>query len=82
MNLTLIIGIILILAGIWIFFTSIDLQTSDDLTKVGIMGYFGTALYRIFTKPKYQDLGKLEKKLYGILFVLVGIVCVYASKFL
>ncbi|HYV33878.1 MAG TPA: hypothetical protein VE973_03460 [Candidatus Limnocylindria bacterium] len=81
-NLSLIIGIVLIVSGLWILLSNATLKLPDDLVKTSFFSFFGTALFRTFRQPNYQNISGTSKKLYGIIFIVIGVLCIYASRFL
>jgi len=64
------------------FFSKSDMQTSDDLRKTALLGFFGTALLRVFSRPKFTNVGKTSKKIHAVIFIIIGILAIYSSKFL
>ena len=74
----LIIGLVLFGSGLWIIFFSNKLRTTSDIMRVFIFGWVGAAFLRLFLKPRENEWVGWQKNLLGSLFLLAGIICLYA----
>ena len=74
----LVIGLVLVGSGFWIIIFSKKLRTTSDIMRVFIFGWVGAAFLRLFFKPRENEWVGWQKNLLGILFLIVGIGCLYA----